>query len=101
MASGVLRRSALWCHHMDGVFDSGWRQVVTGIGNMIEPSPISLCPMAGSDVYDLDPNDQIGHVDDVQWTKYDDWNLLSGTKSDIQGSANGWVHGGVSLSIKT
>ena len=92
--SGVLRRTAMWSHYKDGVYDTGWRRVVTGAGSMIEPGPFSAITLSCSNTYDKEYGDQIGHIDDIEWTRYKDRNRLSGTVSGVAGSADGWVHGG-------
>jgi hypothetical protein len=99
MASGVLKRTALFCRINGGVYDSGWRACVTKIGNMVEPTPYSMRVDASTDTHDQEFYDQIGHIDDIGWTQYKDRNLLSGTVSAIKGSSDGWVHGGITIMI--
>lgn len=92
--SGVLRRTQLFSERKNGIVDAGYRLCVTGIGNMVEPSPFASRLIGSSDVYDQEWDDMIGHIDDIGWIEYEDRNTLSGTVSDVAGSANGWWMGG-------
>lgn len=97
MASGILKRTALMCHHEGGVYDSGWRRCVTGIGVMLEPTPFSSRVDSGTDTYDMEYDDMIGHVNDIVWVRYRDRNSMTGTLGGPHGSEDGWVHGGISI----
>lgn len=99
MASGILRRTALFCQINDGIYNSGWRKCMTKIGVMVEPAPFSQIVFPSTDTYDQEFRDQIGHVDDLEWISYGDRNLLSGTLGGIQGSEDGWTHGGFPVLI--
>ena len=101
MASGVLRRVALLCHYHGGVYNSGWRKCVTIIGEMVEPAPFSSIGCPSTDAYDQVVDDQIGHIDDIEWTRYNDKNLLSGTVGGPVGSPEGPTQGGELLPIQT
>lgn len=95
--SGIKKRTMLLCHNKGGIQDSGWRRVITGIGGMLEPTPMSSRLTESADDYDVEYNDQIGHIDDLEFIPFGDWNRLSGTKGGPTGSADGWVHAGSSI----
>lgn len=93
---GILRRTALWSDWKNGVYDSGWRKVVTAQGSMLEPTPYSAYA-PGSNTTDFEYGDQITHIDDVEWIDFGSFNKLSGVAGGTQGSADGFVHGGLTL----
>jgi hypothetical protein len=97
--SGILRRVAFLSHHKNGVYDFGWRRVVTGIGAMVEPSPIFATADPSTAATDRVYGDMIGHIDDIEYLSFEDWNALSGTRGDVAGGVNGHVHGGIGLTF--
>jgi hypothetical protein len=98
--SGILRRTALMSHHKNGVYDFGWRRVVTGLGSMVEPSPFAANSAPSTSTTDQVYGDMIGHVNDVEYLPFGDWNALSGTPGDVRGGAKGNVHGGTGLTFR-
>ncbi len=94
--SGVLRRTALMCRHKNGIYDSGWRRVVTSVGSCMEPTPFSSHE-SDTRAADITYGDQISHVDDLDWIPYGNPDILSGTTPSVEGSADGWWLSGGSL----
>lgn len=95
--SGILRRTALLSHHKDGVYNTGWRRVVTGIGWMLEPGSFADRAPSSTNAYDMEWGDMISHIDDIEWVRFGDRNQLSGTESAVKGSENGWTQAGQSV----
>jgi len=90
--SGILRRTALLSHYRNGVYDFGWRRVVTEIGAMVEPSPTVRWESSALDA-DQEHGDMMVHVSDIEYLPFGDWDALSGTIASTH------VHGGNSLTF--
>lgn len=96
--SGILRRTAMMSKHKGGIYDFGWRRVVTEIGGGFEPTPVPVL-MASTAAADYVYNDMIGHVDDIEMVEHGNWSVLGGMPGDVQGGENGIVHQGTSLAF--